>query len=126
MFYGRFKRGNPDRLTTRLTSPVTPGTRVWNPKGTPTEFEGGRIDWQYRDPNWKDVLGFRGARDVEKPVGEWNLIEILCKDDTFEYFLNGVRVNGGTNSELTSGRILFQSEGAEVFFRKIELHPLPR
>lgn len=120
-----FQRGDPTRLSTRLTSPIRPGTRNWDPSGTPTEFDGGRIDWQYRDPQWKDVLGFRGAKDVERPVGQWNLIEVICRDDTLEYFLNGVRVNGGIKSELTSGRLLFQSEGAEVFFRRIELHPLP-
>jgi len=33
-------------------------------------------------------------------------------------------VNSGTNGNLREGRILFQSEGAEVYYRKIELHPL--
>ncbi len=120
-----FERTHRDRLATRLTSPVIPGTRNWDPEGTPVEFEGGRINWQHRDPSWRDELGYRGALDVEKPKGDWNLIEIICRNDTLEYFLNGVRVNGGTNSQLTSGRIMFQSEGAEVFFRRIELHPLP-
>jgi hypothetical protein len=33
-------------------------------------------------------------------------------------------VNAGTSASLTRGKILFQSEGAELFFRKIELTPL--
>ena len=33
-------------------------------------------------------------------------------------------MNGGTKANLTRGKILFQSEGAEVYFRKIELRPL--
>ena len=40
--------------------------------------------------------------------------------------LNGKVVNEGTKSSHTRGKILFQSEGAEVFFRTIELHPLKK
>ena len=37
-----------------------------------------KVCWYGRDPAWKDVKGFRGKADVEKPVGEWNTIECLC------------------------------------------------
>jgi hypothetical protein len=30
----------------------------------------------------------------------------------------------GTRSALTSGKIIIQSEGAEIFFRKIEIGPV--
>ncbi len=109
---------------TPLTVKVKPGMKDWDPNGVPTEFERGRINWQYRDPAWKDVLGVRGPRDVEKPVGEWNRIEILCRGGDVDYYLNGVKVNEGRNGGLKEGRILLQSEGAEIYFRKMELHPL--
>src|SRR5688572_6269690 len=32
----------------------------YDPAGTLTKFTGGRINWYGRDPEWKDVLGFRG------------------------------------------------------------------
>ena len=38
--------------------------------------------------------------------------------------LNGKVVNAGTNASHTKGKIMFQSEGAEIFFRKIEMKPL--
>lgn len=123
---GGYQPGEGEIVATPLTVPVRPGSRIWSPTGTPTRFEGGRINWEHRDLSWQDVLGFRGSRDVERPVGEWNLIEVICDGDKFEYFLNGVKVNEGRNSSLTSGRLLFQSEGAELFFRRIELQPLPR
>ena len=44
--------------------------------------------------------------------------------DRLVYFFNGVKVMEGTKVWPSSGRILFQSEGAEIFFRRIELHPL--
>jgi len=33
-------------------------------------------------------------------------------------------VNEGTRSSLTEGRILVQSEGAEIYFRRIDVEPL--
>jgi hypothetical protein len=86
--------------------------------------DSGRYNWWGRDPSWKDVLGFRGSRDVEKPAGEWNRMEVVCDGDSITTILNGYVVNIGTRSSLTRGKILFQSEGAEIFFRKIEVRPL--
>ena len=70
--------------------------------------------------------GFRGARDVEKPIGQWNRIEVICDGASLTYLLNGQTVNGVTDCTFQEGKLLFQSEAAEIFFRKIELHPLPR
>ena len=64
------------------------------------------------------------ARDVEKPAGEWNRMEVICDGDTITNIVNGYVVNVGTRSSLTKGKILFQSEGAEIFFRTIEVRPL--
>ena len=121
-----YDRGSDKPTGPRLTVPVLPGKMIWNPKGTPTEFSKGRLDWQYRDLGWKDVINFRGAKDVEKPVGQWNLIEAICDGGDLIYYLNGVKVNEGKNGNFKDGKLLFQSEGAEIFFRRIELHPLHR
>lgn len=83
-----------------------------------------RYNWWGRDPSWKDVLGFRGRRDVEKPAGEWNRMEVVCDGDTITNIVNGYVVNVGTKSSATMGKIQFQSEGAEILFRKIEVRPL--
>ena len=72
------------------------------------------------------ALSFRGARDVEKPVGEWNRMEVICDGEAITTILNGYVVNIGTKSSLTRGKILFQSEGAEILFRKIEIRPLSK
>jgi hypothetical protein len=83
-----------------------------------------RFNWWGRDPSWEDKLGFRGARDVEKPAGEWNRMEIVCDGDSITTILNGYLVNAGTRSSLTRGKILIQSEGAEILARKVEVRPL--
>ncbi|MGH9341940.1 MAG: 3-keto-disaccharide hydrolase [Acidobacteriota bacterium] len=102
------------------------GEYVWDPEGQPRTFEGGRINWYGRDPDWKDVLGFRGKQDVEKPVGQWNRLDAFVRGGEFTYLVNGVVVNKGYDANLTEGKLLFQSEGAEIFFRRIELQPLPQ
>lgn len=86
--------------------------------------DSGRFNWWGRDPAWKDEIGFRGKRDVEKPTGEWNRLEVICAGDTITNILNGYVVNVGTKSSLTRGKLIFQSEGAEILFRKIEIRPL--
>lgn len=100
--------------------------KVWQNGGIPTVFSTGRIDWFGRDPKWADTLDFRGSRDVEKPAGQWNRAEIICEGATLRYFLNGVLVNEGTKASMQEGSILFQSEGAEIFFRRIEVLPLEK
>jgi hypothetical protein len=90
----------------------------------PKNFTGGRINWYGRDPAWKDVLGFRGKEDVERPAGEWNQLECVCHGGTIVNILNRKVVNRGTEASHRRGKILFQSEGAEVFFRRIELRPV--
>ncbi len=118
--------GAKERVPTTLTLPVTPGTRIWNAEGTPTEFKTGRIDWSGRDVKWTNTIGYRGPHDVELPAGQWNHIEAICSGGDVEFFVNGVKVNGGRNGNLRGGRILIQSEGAEIYFRRLELHPLAK
>ena len=119
-----YDHGSKERIAPKLTARVAANGKNWDPAGTPAEFNRSRIDWQYRDLGWKDVLGFRGAKDVEKPVGQWNRLEAICEKGDVTYFVNGVKVMEGRNGSFTWGKLLFQSEGAEIFFRLIELHPL--
>jgi hypothetical protein len=97
---------------------------VFQEGGKPATVTSGRVNWWGRDPGWEDVLGFRGAKDVEKPVGEWNHLDVLVKDGTIEVTLNGALVNRVTEVRPDKGRIQVQSEGAEIFFRKMDLYPL--
>jgi hypothetical protein len=112
------------RIVPEITVTTNGAKRVWKPGGTPTRFTGGHIDWYGRDPGWKDVPGFRGRQDVERPLGEWNRAEIICDGDRIVNVLNGTVVNEGTGASCREGKLIFQSEGAEIFFRKWELHPL--
>ena len=85
----------------------------------------GRID-RLNKGDWKDVVGYRNANEVEHAHGEWNTLELIADGDTYTYKVNGKLVNQGTGLRPRKGKILFQSEGAELFFRKIELRPLEK
>ena len=52
------------------------GQPYYEKGGKPVTRDSGRFNWWGRDPEWKDVLGFRGKRDVEKPAGQWNRMEV--------------------------------------------------
>ena len=74
-----------------------------------------------REPRYK-----KKTKDAEKPTGEWNTIEVVCDGDKITNIVNGVMVNEGSMASVMKGKIVLQSEGAEVFYRKVELTPLTK
>ncbi len=110
---------------TCATAPQGSGNaHVFQPGGEAVTLNGGRFDWWGRDPGWQDVKGFRGARDVEKPIGEWNRIECIAKGSDLTVVLNGIVVNHCTRVKPSKGRIQIQSEAAEIFVRRVDVLPL--
>lgn len=120
------KGGEDLRLSSRVRK-GDDGQWYFTPDGSGElrEFDTGRINWWGRDPAWKDVVGVRGPKDVERPVGEWNTMEVVCDGDTITNILNGQVVNIGLGSSVRKGKITFQSEYAGIAFRRIEILPLP-
>ena len=62
--------------------------------------------------------------DSEKPLGEWNTMEIVCNGDSITVHVNGELVNEGTNLQATRGAICLQSEGTPIEYRKVVLTPI--
>ncbi len=54
----------------------------------------------------------------EKPVGEWNEMEFLCKGGNITVSLNGITINEA-RCKATEGYIGLQSEGGAMEFRNI-------
>jgi hypothetical protein len=87
-----------------------------------------------------DVTGLvswfaQNATDQEKPVGDWNTLDLYVLGDKAIHVVNGVPVLAawsicdvehvlGRCEPLTHGRIQLQAEGSEVFFRRITLEPI--
>jgi hypothetical protein len=60
----------------------------------------------------------------EKPLGEWNTMEITCRGDAISVKINGELVNEATKLSQSKGAIALQSEGTPIEFRNIKLRPL--
>lgn len=114
-------------LTTSLTAEITKdrdGERVWKKGGERQTLSSGRINWFGRDVDWSDKLGFRGKDDVESPAGEWTRLEVIADGDNLQYKVNGVVVNEGMEVKPDFGKLILQTEQAEMFVRRYELWPL--
>jgi len=60
----------------------------------------------------------------EKPVGEWNTYDIICRDDWVVVLVNGVLQNVATKCSASSGKICLQSEGTLIEYRNVYIEPL--
>ncbi|HEX4568238.1 MAG TPA: DUF1080 domain-containing protein [Vicinamibacterales bacterium] len=90
------------------------------------------------DPNgeWTFFSQAQGASgrcikqpDNEKPTGEWNTVELIAFGEDSIHIVNGkivmrlhgpLDISGAVPVPVTSGPIILQSEGAEVFYRDVE------
>jgi len=119
---GGFERGQSGIIRPRVTM-RTKADRIWDPTGEPATFDQGFLFQSTYDVGWQDVLGFRGRDDRDAPVGGWNRVEIVTRGGDIAYFLNGTRILEAFEGSFQEGRVMLQSEGAEIFFRLVELHP---
>lgn len=69
--------------------------------------------------------------DFESPKGEWTTSEMVARHADAVFIVNGFVVNrlfnifrDDLNEQVTKGKIQFQSEGAEHFFKQIEIRPV--
>jgi hypothetical protein len=96
---------------------------TYDPAGKPTPFA---------------VQGPSGNRcaklgDPEKPKGEWNTLDLYCFGADSMHVVNGVvvmrlhgaeRIDGAAPAAISAGPIALQTEGAEVYYRNVEISPI--
>jgi hypothetical protein len=94
-------------------------TFFYNPEGQPTAFS--------ETDNGRSI---KKMKDAEKPLGEWNTVDLYCFGQTAVHVVNGhvvminnlcSKVENGQKIPLTKGKIQLQSEGGEFFIRKVEI-----
>ena len=83
--------------------------------------------------SWESANSSRCIKSAthENPRGEWNTVEVICFGEESIHVINGhvvlrlKRMAAATGDQpLTSGRIALQTEGAEVYYRNVELRPI--
>jgi hypothetical protein len=102
---------------------------------TPTFMEAAAGGVEYTSPR-KIKVNSRIIREPMAEVQGWNTVEIIVHGDSAVHIVNG-HVNNrvmhatvpnpdkpGEWLPLRKGRILFQAEGAEVYYRNIEIQPV--
>lgn len=104
--------------------------KVW-PKAIEPQIQKGRsgdlwlIDgFEVREHvNKEDRRIAKLAEDSEKPLGEWNEMEVVCRGSSLQVFVNGVLQNDVHDCSVTEGFIGLQSEAHPIQFRNIRLTP---
>ncbi len=112
-------------LGTQITVNARHEGKLWlyDPKGASTLFV------------QKLPIGNRCVKlgDPEKPHGKWNTLDLYCSGDDSLHIVNGTvvmrlhhaqRLDAAVPALLTSGQICLQTEGAEVYFRDVEVTPI--
>ena len=61
----------------------------------------------------------RKGADVERPFGEWNVLEVELKGDTLVNRVNGAELNRLSGISVARGAIALQAEGGAIQFRNV-------
>lgn len=140
--------GDVFTVSTRVTTTVDPKTTNVVFNVTTNEATGVLRTNQsllpvYLEPEKGGVPMVQGVspgirRVLKNPLAEregWNTVEVIVRGDSAIHIVNGTLNNRVTAMEqfvdgewvpLTRGKIIFQLEGAEVFYRNIEIKELGR
>jgi hypothetical protein len=98
----------------------------WKAGGEVRTFTKGQLWWSLHEAGFKELLDTRGKDDAESPLGEWTKVECICQGNRIEIRVNGTKVNEAFDVFPATGKILMQSEGFEIDFRRFEVRALDR
>lgn len=115
------------QITVSATAQTTPNSRrslyQYDPAGEPVLF------------TQKPPIGNRCVRleDAELPNGEWNTLDLIVFGDDSIHIVNGKvvmrlhdaqRLDGPEPAPISAGQISLQTEGAEAYYRNIDIRPI--
>ncbi len=108
-----------------LLGGVTMNTTVASTREKPVRYREGGTPYTTQAGSYVQVTKNR----TQDSRSGWNTVELIVRGDEAVHIVNGEVVNRGTDlrssgKPLTEGRIAFQAEGAEVYYRNIEMKPL--
>jgi hypothetical protein len=106
---------------------VWPGIEIQTQTGDAGDFWNHNLLKMTTDPARTKSGGRRIVKlspDSQKPVGQWDSIEVIVDNGNLIYKVNGQIQNVATSTEGLAGHVGLQSEGAEMEFRKIQITPI--
>jgi len=115
--------GSTIAVRSKVRQGVTPAIYDYDPAG----------EWFYFSQSHGSSGRCVKQPDAEKPTGEWNTVELIAFGEDSIHIVNGKvvmrlhgpqRIDTALPTSVTSGPIILQSEGAEVFYRDIQVRPI--
>lgn len=106
---------------TSNTRIATDGRTRWSQNGDPTVYTGKQFWWSKHQPGFKELLDTRGKHDVASPLGKWTKVECICRGNRITIKINNVVVNECYDVHPTAGKILFENEKNEIYFRNLTI-----
>ena len=124
-FWGVSKNRSGCSISSRVGDRTLGKYAIHDPNGkrTYTIFGNDRICRSDIAPDWRDTNTVACAVN-ERPLGEWNRVDLVCSNDTVTVSFNGKVVNRGFDAKPSRGRLQLQSEGCAVEFRNIVIEPV--
>jgi hypothetical protein len=124
---GKDERGQPVPVTfSSETVLASDGRTRWKKGGKRTDYSGKQFWWSHHEAGFQELIDTKGKNDLESRLGEWTRVECTCRRNRITIAVNGTTVNECFDTFPSQGKILLESEGFEILFRKLELHPLKR
>jgi hypothetical protein len=108
--------------TITQAEPAGPGLAAVSGSAGEVRVNGGSLVHELTTGNPKSVP--RRTPGTEKPVGEWNAYDIVCRSNTVAIHVNGILQNEITGSSVDAGAIGLQAGRKPVEFRNLVLEPL--
>lgn len=122
---GKDRGGKTLPATITSETVIAPDGRTrWKKGGKRTVYSGKQFWWSKHQAGFQEKLDTRGKHDVASPLGQWTRVDCICNEDRITIKINGVTVNHCFDTWPSAGKILLQNEGNEIYYRKLELHPL--
>jgi len=72
----------------------------------------------------KGGIPTKDRKNYENPLGEWNILEVVCAGGKVQTKVNGHVTLVGTDAEPKAGKICLQSNKGTIYFRSMDLLPL--
>ncbi len=121
-------KGGNNGVLVHVTTPNELG--VW-PKSFEVQLQSGdagelwvigtTLQVEHPDTHIEDRRHKNLIRGAERPLGEWNTMEITCLGGQITVKVNGYVVNHATTLSQQRGAIALQSEGTPIEFRDVNL-----
>lgn len=128
----RFVKVTPNADNSGILINIQPPDKIW-PESIQVQGRHGRQgdlllmagaeSKEHRGKNANTPIPIRG-NSVERPIGQWNKIEVINNRNKVSVFVNGRFLNEITDCSPNSGYIGIQSEGGEMEIRTIAYTPL--